>query len=158
VEGICGVFCHEATGRCLRWTDGRCDAAHECAPGEGCDATGTCVEWVGTLAPEDVDFVDRRAGRGWGNRCFTHLGAGSLEAAQAACLRGLEIVEVDSVQAAILYNLGLIAEARGWTDIAVGRYGDSLALRENATVREHLETLQPSDADAYEEDFSGDGY
>lgn len=150
-EGICGVFCHEATGRCLRWTEGRCDDQHGCGPGESCDATGTCEVWEGTLAPEDVDFVDPRQGRGWGNRCFSHLTAGRLEAAQAACLRALEVVEDGNVEAAILYNLGRVAEAREWLGLAAERYTASLELRENATVRERLEALsEREDARAYE--------
>lgn len=159
LAGICGGFCHVATGRCVRWTDGACDGAHDCPPGGECGPAGECADWVGTFAPEDASFDDRRGGRGWGNRCFAHIGAGNLDAAQAACLRGLDEAEATTTQAAILYNLGLIAEARGWPSVAAERYQASLELRENATVRERYDaTRADGDGDAYgyEDGMGGD--
>jgi tetratricopeptide (TPR) repeat protein len=44
------------------------------------------------------------------------------------------------------YNLGLIFEARGEKDLAVGAYTSSLRVRSNKTVRERLSALDPAAA------------
>lgn len=80
------------------------------------------------LDASDVGFEDARRGSGWGDRCVTHLRAGALDAAEAACARGLAVAERASTRGALLYNLGRIAEARG--DVAAARTAYERSLTE----------------------------
>lgn len=95
------------------------------------------------LAPEDQAFVDTHGGRDWGNRCFEHVRAGALDAAEAACERGLDLATEPSVQGALYYNFGRIAEARGDAAEARSWYERSLASRPgNRTVQQRLDALR----------------
>jgi hypothetical protein len=95
------------------------------------------------LAPEDASFTDTHGGRDWGNRCFEHLRAGALDAAEAACARGLAIASDPSVLGALYYNVGRIAEARGDTAAAIQSYERSLAVRPgNRAVTQRLDALR----------------
>lgn len=128
----------EITEVCRRACDGR---RH--VPGCQCLCELDEPYFVAQLAPEDRGFEDTEGGRGWGNRCYAHLGAGRLQQAQAACEAGLAAAEQDRVRGAILYNLGRIAEARGERREAIERYEDSLDVRPgNAIVEERLRRLR----------------
>jgi hypothetical protein len=94
------------------------------------------------LATEDVGFVDTHGGSDWGNRCFVHLRANALDAAEAACAAGLRVAERDTTRGAILYNLGRIAEARGDRAAARRHYTRSLEVRPgNAAVQRARDAL-----------------
>jgi hypothetical protein len=82
------------------------------------------------LAQEDVGFIDTRKGGGWGDRCFLHLQAGRLDAAKAACDRGLAMAEPRGwTRGSLLYNLGMIAEKEEDLATARQRYRESLSVR-----------------------------
>src|SRR5262245_799352 len=81
------------------------------------------------LAPEDVGFVDDRAGFNWGDRCFKHFRAGALNYARAACQKGLEAGPEPKVRGAILYNMGLVDEATGDKKAACEWIRQSIAVR-----------------------------
>lgn len=114
-------------------------------PALRCDAgsrprDGACVALP--LAASDVGFVDDRGGSGWGNRCVQHLRANELDAAEAACAVGLRAAERDTTRGAILYNLGLIARARGDHGAARGYFDRSLSVRPgNRTVEAARDAL-----------------
>lgn len=94
------------------------------------------------LAPEDSTFIDAQGGRAWGNRCFAHLAANRLDAAQAACDRGLAQATDQAVRGSLLYNLGRVAEARGERGRARELYRRSLAARPgNRVVQGRLDAL-----------------
>jgi hypothetical protein len=96
------------------------------------------------LAADDEGFVDTHEGSDWGNRCATHLHAGELDAAEAACARGLAMATRGSTRGAIEYNLGRIAEARGDRALARAHYAQSLVDRPgNATVQAAIDALAP---------------
>jgi len=115
-------------------------AAPTCAPGERRAVEGPCERIA--LDAADEGFVDTRGGSGWGERCTLHLRAGALDAAEAACARGLEIAERPSTRGALFYNLGRIAEGRGDRAAARGAYESSLAARPgNAPTERALEAL-----------------
>lgn len=100
---------------------------------------------VPALAPADRDRVDPRGGRDWGNRCFAHFKAGRLDAAEAACTRGLDVATDEAIRGAIHHSLGRIAEARGDDEAAVVHYRTSLALREDdATEKRFFRLLEQS--------------
>ena len=107
-------------------------------------ARGADAPEILALAPDDRDFADPGPGSGWGNRCFAHFKAKRLDAAQAACERGLIAAQQasdDSVRGAIYYTLGRIAEARRQLDAAVVLYRTSLALRDNDATRARYREL-----------------
>ncbi|HEX6276494.1 MAG TPA: hypothetical protein VFZ53_25810 [Polyangiaceae bacterium] len=81
------------------------------------------------LAPEDVSFVDDRAGFHWGDRCYKHFKAGALPFARAACQKGLDAGPEPKVRGAILYNLALVDEASGDGKAACEWLRQSLAVR-----------------------------
>jgi len=111
-----------------------------CDIGQHRSAGGACETIA--LADEDIDFVDTHAGADWGNRCVLHTRAGELDAAEAACARGLAAAERDTTRGALYYNLGRIAERRGDAPSARARYQRSLTLRPgNATVQAALDAL-----------------
>ena len=145
--GVCGAFC-SATGQCLLMRELGCDAEHACDGGFDC-VEETCQRHVAVLDPADAGFVDRRLGRDWGNRCYRHVLAGAFEAAQAACEAGLALAPDDAVRGAILFNLGLAAQGRGWTQRAIEYFTESLAVRENETVRTRLEELRSESEGEY---------
>jgi len=113
-----------------------CTETHPCAAGARCEAY-RCVPLP--LAPADASFVDHRGGSDWGNRCVVHLREGELDAAQAACARGLDMASRDTTRGALLYNLGLIAVRRGETALARLYFEASLVPRPSATVEQALE-------------------
>lgn len=96
---------------------------------------------VPPLAAEDAGFYGD-AGE-WGNRCFAHFKEGRLDAAEAACMRGLlDEGGTATTRGAITYSLGRIAEARGEAGRAKAYYERSLVLRPgNAAVEERLAGL-----------------
>jgi tetratricopeptide (TPR) repeat protein len=67
--------------------------------------------------------------------------AEQLELAQGATTRALLYSRKSEQQGMILYNLGRIAEARGDDAAALAHYRDSLARRDNETVKKHLDAL-----------------
>lgn len=96
-----------------------------------------------SLAPSDDGFVDQRGGWGWGDRCWTHIKAGKLGWARAACLRGMYVADTNAQQprASLLYNLGVIAKGARHYDQARSYFVQSLALREHPEVRAALNSL-----------------
>lgn len=81
------------------------------------------------------------AAKAWGNRCFAHLKADRLDAAEAACLAGLVEDGTEATRGALTYNLGRIAEARGDRDRARAYYQRSQHLRPHDATAERLRTL-----------------
>lgn len=87
------------------------------------------------LAAEDEGFVDTRGGAGWGDKCWLHLRANRLDAAQAACDRAMEMNPASpQPRASLLFNQGLIAEKRGAKPAARSYFKQSLALRPHKDV------------------------
>lgn len=100
------------------------------------------IEKPAELAPEDRDFVDDKAGAGWGNRCYAHFKNGALSFARAACQKGLEAGPEPKIRGAILYNAGLVDEAAGDAKSACEFFRQSLAVRPGVgAVRDKLEAL-----------------
>ncbi len=81
----------------------------------------------------DKEFVDDKAGIGWGNRCYTHFKNGLLPYARAACQKALESEPAPKTKGAVLYNVGLIEEASG--DARGGVSGVSRLARVQAGCR-----------------------
>lgn len=81
------------------------------------------------------------AAKAWGNRCFVHLQAHRLDAAEAACLAGLLEGGTEGTRGALTYNLGRIAEARGDLDRARSYYQRSQGLRPHEATAERLRSL-----------------
>ncbi len=92
-----------------------------------------------TLAPEDVGFVDRQGGAGWGNRCFLHVKAGRVPQARAACRAGLDMNPTAFVEGAIRYSLASAELLAGDRDAACDHLDASLAARPDdvATTARH---------------------
>jgi len=86
------------------------------------------------LAPEDVGFVDDRAGFHWGDRCYKHFKAGALNHARAACQKGLEAGPEPKIRGMILFNLGLVDEAAGDKKAACEWVRQSIAVRPGVTA------------------------
>jgi tetratricopeptide (TPR) repeat protein len=94
------------------------------------------------LPADEEGFVDSRDGWNWSNKCYVHIQAGKWGWAKAECDKGIAMAPTDHVtHAMLLYNEGLVAHAAG--DMAEARkdFLQSLALRENATVRAALNGL-----------------
>ncbi len=92
-----------------------------------------------TAADQDFDG----SARAWGNRCFAHVKAAQLDAAEAACFRGLLVGGSEGTRGALTYNLGRIEEARDQPDRALAYYERSDQLRPgNATVQARLAALR----------------
>jgi len=72
---------------------------------------------------------------------WAQFNAGQLDKADATLQLALERVTNDGTRGALLYNLGRVAEARGLQAIAAERYLQSLIHRQNATVKQRLDTL-----------------
>jgi tetratricopeptide (TPR) repeat protein len=102
----------------------------------------TTVPPVPPLAAQDRGRGDRRGGREWGNRCFSHFKARRYDAAEAACAQGLAIATDEAVRGAIFHSLGRISEARGDVDAALVYYRTSLALRPDEATEKRLERLR----------------
>ena len=101
------------------------------------------IEKPTELAPEDVSFVDEKAGFGWGNRCYTHFKNGALKYARAACQKGLEAGPDANTRGAILYNLGLVDEAAGDVKAACESFRLSLASRPGiGAVKQKYDALE----------------
>lgn len=91
------------------------------------------------LAAEDEGFVDTRGGAGWGDRCWVHLKANRLDAAQAACDQAMAMNPASpQPRASLLFNQGLIAEKRGDKATARRYFKESLALRPHRDVEAAL--------------------
>jgi tetratricopeptide (TPR) repeat protein len=71
------------------------------------------VTFIPVLAQRDLLFEDHADGLGWSDRCYLHLKAFRLGYAKAACNKGLASNPSLRWKGALLYNLGLIAEAEG---------------------------------------------
>jgi tetratricopeptide (TPR) repeat protein len=99
------------------------------------------------LAPEDRDFVDKRGGWGWSDRCFLHMKARRLPSARAACDKALEMNPASpQPRASILYNFGMVEELRGNKEAARSYYTQSLAVRPSDSVQDALKELDtPAD-------------
>lgn len=102
-------------------------------------------ETIGLDVPK-LDPQDEKSdgdAKAWGNRCFGHFKAERLDAAEAACMRGLlDEGGTATTRGAITYSLGRIAEARGELGRAKAYYERSLVLRPgNAAVSERLAGL-----------------
>ncbi|MCH9686705.1 MAG: tetratricopeptide repeat protein [Deltaproteobacteria bacterium] len=92
--------------------------------------------------PDPADDQFDGSARAWGNRCFSHIKAGQLDAAEAACFYGLVVGGSDGTRGALAYNLGRIEEARGDRDRALAYYERSNDLRPgNTTVEARLKAL-----------------
>lgn len=78
-----------------------------------------------------------------GNTCFMYIGIEQWMDAEDACLRGLAIADEPNTRGAILFNLGLIAEAEGAREQAALYYRESLAVRPgNRAVERKLARLK----------------
>jgi tetratricopeptide (TPR) repeat protein len=99
------------------------------------------------LAPEDRDFVDKRGGWGWSDRCFLHMKARRLPSARAACDKAREMNPASpQPRASILYNFGMVEELRGNKEAARSYYTQSLAVRPSDSVQDALKGLDaPAD-------------
>jgi hypothetical protein len=94
------------------------------------------------LPADEEGFVDSRDGWNWSNKCYVHIQAGKWGWAKAECDRGIAMAPADHVtHAMLLYNEGLVAQAAGDRAEARTDFLQSLALRENATVRAALNGL-----------------
>lgn len=94
------------------------------------------------LAPDDLGFVDSRAGWGWGDRCWKNLQAGKWGWAKAECDEAMKLSPASpNPRASLLYNQGLIAAHAG--DVAEARqlYTESLRLRTHKDVQAALAKL-----------------
>jgi tetratricopeptide (TPR) repeat protein len=79
--------------------------------------------------------------KAWGNRCFEHLQADRLDAAEAACFAGLLTRGTNGTRGALTYNLGRIAEARGNEEGAREYYERSQRLRPSDATAKRLRAL-----------------
>jgi hypothetical protein len=78
-----------------------------------------------------------------GNDCFMYIGIEQWAEAEALCLLGLSVAEEPDTRGAILFNLGLIAEAQGAREQAGLYYRESLVARPgNRTVERKLAKLK----------------
>jgi hypothetical protein len=94
------------------------------------------------LAPADDGFVDSRGGWGWGDRCYTHLNAGELDWAEAACARAFDMKPASPQPlASLLYNEGQVEEKRKHLDAARALYQASIDLRPNGEVQSALKRV-----------------
>lgn len=93
----------------------------------------------GLAAMPDDAVLDSEAG-------WTAYLLKDYDKAQELTRKALALEATPAVRAASLYNLGLIAEAKGDRTAAAGRYGESLRLRPNATVRKALLAIDPGAA------------
>jgi len=108
------------------------------------------LEWqapqrVGLEVPA-LGEADRRANvdaRAWADRCRAHLEAQRLDAAEAACMRGLlDDGATASTRGTITFRLGTIAESRGELGRARAFYERSLVLApDDAAVGDRLRGL-----------------
>jgi hypothetical protein len=89
----------------------------------------------------ETDAKFRGSAKQWGNRCFAHLQAERLDAAEAACYAGLLAKGNDGTRGALTYNLGRIEEARGEQARALAYYQRSQRLRPNKATAERLRAL-----------------
>jgi hypothetical protein len=87
------------------------------------------------LAPDDKSFSDDKAGIGWGTRCFSHVNAGSLHYARAACKKGLAVKPSEDTRAAILFNYSLVEEKSGDPIAACELLSQALAIREGRSEK-----------------------
>jgi hypothetical protein len=71
------------------------------------------IEKPVTLADEDKSYADGEKGNGWGHRCLSHLRAGALPQARAACQKGLDLAPDPDVRGSILFNYSIIEERAG---------------------------------------------
>jgi hypothetical protein len=78
-----------------------------------------------------------------GRTCFMYIGIEQWTSAETYCQLGLSIAQAPETRGAILFNLGLIAEAEGAREQAGVYYHESLAARPgNRTVERKLERLK----------------
>jgi hypothetical protein len=115
---------------------------------------GRAASTKGDHAAAVAAFDDALAAAPGDPRALSELGwaalrAGDLARALRATQESIAGAQDPTVRAASLYNLGRIFEARKQPLRAADAYRDSLALRENATVRARLLTLAP-DTPAHE--------
>lgn len=89
----------------------------------------------------ETDATFKGSAKQWGNRCFAHLQAERLDAAEAACYAGLLAKGNDGTRGALTYNLGRIEEARGDLDRARAYYERSQRLRPHEATAERLRAL-----------------
>jgi hypothetical protein len=94
------------------------------------------------LPGTDSEFVDTRAGAGWGDKCWLNIKANKWGWAKAECDRAIAMNPPShEIRAMLLYNEGLIDRHLGRNDTARAFFVDSIALRPNATVQEALDSL-----------------
>ncbi|HUS64537.1 MAG TPA: tetratricopeptide repeat protein [Kofleriaceae bacterium] len=111
-------------------------------------ARGRAASKKGAHAAAVAAFDEALAAAPGDPRALSELGwaafhAGDLARALRATQESIAGAQDPAVRAASLYNLGRIFEARRQPLRAADAYRDSLALRENATVRARLLTLAP---------------
>lgn len=85
--------------------------------------------------------LDAALARAWSERGYAKLLAGDLVGAQADLEAALPLDEGKPYQAAVHYNLGLVAEKRDDASAARRAFEVSLALRDNESVRKALARL-----------------
>jgi len=111
------------------------------AKGEGIPTCGPGTKLVGKkcepipkpveMAPEDKAFTDTEGGTGWAKRCYSHMQAGALPYARAACTKALESNPDAPTRGAILFNAGLVENKGGDPVAACDLLRRSLAARPN---------------------------
>lgn len=96
-----------------------------------------CLELAGDECDPDV------GARTWGNECVTWIGREQWSWAERSCACGLRATDEPAARGALLYNLGVIAEAQGAREQALMQYRESLRLRpNNVPVQQRLAKLE----------------
>lgn len=100
------------------------------------------AKWKEAVAAfKDAVTGDTPEPRAYSELGWAALNSGDLTVASDATTRGLELTKDPKLRASLLYNRGRIEEAREQKDAASRSYKESLALRDNDTVRKRLESL-----------------
>lgn len=85
---------------------------------------------------------DGKAARAWSGRGYARLLAEDLDAAKQDLDKALTLDADPSFQAAVWYNLGLVAEKKGDTDAARAAYGKANTLKPSRAAQGKLESLR----------------
>lgn len=86
--------------------------------------------------------IDDKLGSAWSGRCYAKLRAADHVGARADCQAALGLDPKPVFQAAVWFNLGLIAEATDKRDEALAAYKKSLALRDTKQAKAAITALE----------------
>lgn len=86
--------------------------------------------------------ADSRAARAWSGRGYARLLAGQLDAAKDDLERALTLDTAADFQAAVWFNLGLVAEKQGDREAARAAYGKANTLKPSKAARGKLDALK----------------